>query len=159
MPQLVACMQFFQQFAAEPSYAEAAIAADSHAYVTSSKAKFAPSATNATSAAVAFTHARMHPLAPLTATGTVGTGALRGVELYLTSTTFWYSPEGFGSAAEVVWKAQQQLQKGKGIQVIFVSRLHVYRCVFVGCVGPSFQTFQTCSMSQEPDVLYNNEIP
>ena len=121
-----ACMQFFQKYAAEPSYVEATIDADSHAYVHSSEAQFLPSAANATSAAVAFTHAQFHPLAvwPEAGVGATGnlskvaTGALPGVQLQLTASSLVFSSSGFDTAGAVVQISQRQLQAGPAIQVL-----------------------------------------
>lgn len=113
-------MQFFQKYTAEPSYAESSIESDSHAFIRSSDAQFAPDATNTTAAAVAFMHAGMHPLAPFTASAKVP-----GVWMYLTSTSLWYSlPKDYASVAGVVEGAQRQLQDGQGIEVLAIELLH-----------------------------------
>ena len=121
-----ACMQFFEKYAAEPSCMDATVASDPHAYVRSSDAQFSPHRANATSAAVTFMHARFHPLATCMAAGResrghasgVSTGGLPGMQLFLTSTSLLFSPEGFDSPRGVTHLAQQQLETGLGIQVL-----------------------------------------
>jgi hypothetical protein len=130
-------MQFFQLLAGEPSYASASVAIDAKAYIRSSDAQFAPTAKNATSAAVACMQARMHPLAPISATGYVVSGASaksavepRGLELYLASSVLWGGlPEASTSVSALVLAAQQQLEDGEGIKVSISHRLLLCACM------------------------------
>lgn len=111
-------MQFFRNYATEPSFAESSIAVDPHAYVRSSGALFAPSATSPSAAAVAFMHARFHPLAAFVSSEEVASGALPGVELFITSSELWYSlPEDSELVPGRIQEAHKQLQRGGGIQV------------------------------------------
>lgn len=143
-------MQFFEKYAAEPSCVDAAVVSDPHAYVRSSDAQFSPHRANVTSAAVAFMHARFHPLATCMAAGResrghasgVSTGGLPGVQLFLTSTSLLFSPEGFDGPRGVTHLAQQQLETGLGIQVLPINYLHT-RDVLV-CIAISLsKIYQT----------------